>query len=231
VVDIEQLPDDTKKLKAMLVEQRQAYVELQEKFETLRRMYFGTSSEKLSEEDQRQMRLFNEAEEFGEEPSENEESESISVDGHRREKPGRKPISKDLPREEIIHDVSEEEKRCSCCGELRPELDDETSEEIEIVPASVKVLRHIRKVYGPCRCKDFEASEQQPIARGATPPRMIPGSIATAGTLAYVVASKFVDALPLYRQEKIFSRLGVEDPSLDIGELGHRDGGSLRTAD
>jgi transposase len=212
VVDIEELPDDTKKLKAILVEQRQAYVELQEKFETLRRLYFGQSSEKLTEEDRRQMRLFNEAEELAEGSTEaaTEEPASLTVGEHRRKKPGRKAISKDLPREEVIHDLDSEQKRCECCGEDRPLLDEESSEEIEIIPASVKVLRHIRKVYGPCRCKGFESSEQLPILRAAMPPRMIPGSIAAAGALAYVVTSKFVDALPLYRQEKIFSRFGVE---------------------
>ena len=169
MVDIEELPDDTKKLKAILVEQRQAYVELQEKFEVLRRLYFGQSSEKLTEEDRRQMRLFNEAEELDDAEAATEEPSSLTIGEHRRKKPGRKAISKDLPREEVIHDLDPAEKRCECCGEDRPLLDEEKSEEIEIIPASVKVLRHIRKVYGPCRCKGFESSEQPPILRSAMP--------------------------------------------------------------
>lgn len=211
-IDVEQLPDDTRTLKTMLVEQRSAYQELYEKFETLRRLYFGTSSEKLTEEDHRQMRLFNEAEELDSSSGEtdSEESASLTVGEYRRKKPGRKAISRDLPREEIVHDVNEDEKKCRCCGEQRPGLKDETSEEIEIIPASVKVFRHIRKVYGPCSCKQFAGSEQPPVLRGEMAPRMIPGSIATPATLAYVITAKFVDALPLYRQEKIFSRLGVE---------------------
>jgi len=189
-------------------EQRSAYRELQEKFEVLRRLHFGQSSEKLSEEDQRQMRLFDEAEKLAE--GESSEDASVSVGEHRRKKPGRKPISKDLPREEVVHDLEDGQKYCRCCGKERPQFDDEISEELEIVPASVKVVRHIRKVYGPCTCKDFESSEQAPVLRGVMSPRMLPGSIAAAGTLAYVVTAKFVDAMPLYRQEKIFSRLGVE---------------------
>ena len=44
------------------------------------------------------------------------------------------------------------------------------------------------------------------------PKQMIPKSIATAGLLAHVLTSKFVDALPFYRQEKQFARLGIEIP-------------------
>lgn len=206
-IDVEQLPDDTKKLKAMLVEQRRAYEELQEKFELLRRVHFGQSSEKLTPEDIRQMRLFNEAEELAH--SNEEHSPTVTVGEHHRKKPGRRAISADIPREEVIHDLQPEQKRCPCCGKDRPLLDDEITEEVEIVPARAKVLRHIRKVYGPCGCSAFEASKDPPVVRAPMAARMIPGSIAAPGFLAYVLTAKFVDALPFYRQERIFSRLGV----------------------
>ena len=178
-IDLRRLPDDTKKLKAIvrrlaeerarlardhdhrdeehrraLEEQRQAYEQLQEKFRVLHRLYFGRSSERRSEEDHRQALLFNEAEDGAEELSSftDEQAASVLIPEHRRKRPGRKGISKDLPREVVVHDLSEEEKRCPCCGEQRPLIGEETTEEVDIIPAQVKVLRHVRPVYGPCDC-------------------------------------------------------------------------------
>lgn len=158
------------------------------------------------------MRLFSEAEDQanGLSFADEESGTSIVVGEHRRKKSGRKATGGDAPREEVIHDLGEEEKRCRCCGKERPLLDDEITEEVEVVPARAKVLRHIRRVYGPCECKQFKASEQPPIVRAAVAARMIPGSIAAPGFLAYVVSAKVVDALPFYRQEKTLSRFGLE---------------------
>jgi len=156
--------------------------------------------------------LFNEAEDGVEELSSftDEQATSVLIGEHRRKRPGRKGISKDLPREVVVHDVSEEEKRCPCCGEDRPLISEEASEEVDIIPAQVKVLRHLRRVYGPCNCAGFADSENPAVVRAPMAPRMIPGSIAAPGTLAHVITAKFVDALPFYRQETIFARLGID---------------------
>lgn len=229
-IDVEHLPQDTEELKAIvaqlaeqwqkreldhrraLEQQREAYEQLQEKFRILQRLHFGRSSEKLTEEDIRQGLLFNEAETGAEELQRiaPEEAAGVLVPEHRRRRPGRKGISKDLPREEIVHDLSDEQKRCPCCGKDRPLIGEDASEEVDIVPAQVKVLRHLKRVYGPCDCEQFENTGSPAVIRAAAAPRMIPSGIAAAGMLAYVVCGKFVDALPFYRQETIFARLGIE---------------------
>lgn len=225
--DVEHLPEDTEELKAIvtqlaqqlkkrevehlqtLEQQREAYEQLQEKFQILQRLHFGRSSEKLSEEDIRQGSLFNEAETGAEElqTATDQQAADVVVPEHRRRHPGRKAISKELPREVIVHDLSDEQKRCPCCGKDRPLIGEDATEEVDIVPAQVKVLRHVKRAYGPCECEQFENSGAPVVVRANGPPRMIRSGIAAAGMLAYVIIAKFVDALPFYRQEKIFSRL------------------------
>jgi len=68
----------------------------------------------------------------------------------------------------------------------------------------------VRLKYGPCACDDFLHSGEAEIKKASVPKRMIPGSIVSPGLLAYTVTSKYADALPFYRQSKIFERIGVE---------------------
>jgi len=211
-LDIGLLPDDPALLKLKLNEQVIKYQELEEKYLTLVRKFFGKRSEKLTPEDESQGRLFNEAEEgFGTVNDDDREKDTpvTTVKAHERKKRGRKPIPDDLPREEIIHDVPDEEKRCPCCGKARPLIGTEESEELDIVPAKITVLRHVKKKYGPCGCDEFFHSGKPEVITATAPERMVPGSIASAGLLAYCMTSKFADALPFYRQSKIFNRIGV----------------------
>ncbi len=226
-IDLEQLPtgiEESHRLirrlleeqaedRRLLAERERSFQELHEQYELLRRLHYSRSSEKLTPEDLRQMRLFNEAESGVEEIGilTVEQTASVPVTQHRRNRPrGRKPIAERLPREVVIHDVSEEQKRCPCCGKERPLVSEEASEEAEIIPAKIRVIRHLRRVYGPCNCAAFPDSEEPTMIRSPMPPRMIPGSIAAPGLLAYVLSAKFVDALPFYRQEAIFARIGID---------------------
>ena len=160
---------------------------------------FGASTEKVSAQ---QARLFDELDAADDLPS-NESPEPIQVDGHERKKRGRPRLSADLPRVEVIHDLTDAEKVCSEHGcELTP-IGEVTSEELEFQPATLHVLKHIRKKYA-CPCCEGH------LVTAAKPPSLIPKSIATAGLLSWIVVSKFQDALPLYRQNLIFKRLGVE---------------------
>jgi transposase len=222
-VDLAKLPEDVAELKQLvgelsadyekkLSEQQQAYRQLEERFLALSRTIFGRSSEKLSEEDHRQQRLFNEAEDGADEQSaeDGEEPPAVEVAAHSRKKRGRKKASEDLPCVDDRYDVSEEEKRCPCCGKQRPVIGEDISREKEIVPAKVFIRRRIRPVYGACSCKEFEESGVPAVLRAPMPERLLPGSDAGVSLLAYIIAAKFVDSLPFYRQERIFARLGLE---------------------
>ncbi len=150
--------------------------------------------------------LFNEAESLidNEQLDDKPEMETVTYTRKR----GRKPINPDLPREVIEYDLSEGEKTCPCCqGELH-RIGVETSEQLDIIPKQVKVLRHERKKYACRRCENH--GEGSKIITATMPRHPLPGSIATAGTLATVAVSKYADGLPLYRIEKELARVGVD---------------------
>jgi len=111
---------------------------------------------------------------------------------------------------DVEHDLSEEEKICGC-GEEMDRIGQEISEQLDIIPATVQVIRHIRYKYACKKCEGLD-SEGPTVKIAPKPEQMIPKSIASSGLLAHVLVSKFEDALPFYRQEKMFRRLGVEVP-------------------
>lgn len=130
--------------------------------------------------------------------------EEIQVASYQRKAPGRKPLPSDLPRVQRIYDLEEAEKTCACGCSLTY-ITDEKSEQLEVIPAKIYVIEHIKKKYA---CKHCEATIR--TAKMPTPP--IPRSIAASGLLSHVLISKFQDGLPLYRQEKILKRIGVDLP-------------------
>jgi transposase len=190
-------------IKQALIEQQSASIEqrdqrirqLEELIRSFKQQRFGASSEKLSPD---QLGLFNEAEEQFEEAALTE----TEVKPHTRRSRGRPALPDDLPREEIIYDLDEADKICPRDGAALKLIGEETSEQLEIIPATVKVIRHIRLKYA-CPCCD------QHVATAAKPKQPLGKSIAGPGLLAYIATSKYQDALPLYRQNKIFERLGV----------------------
>ena len=217
-LDVAKLPEHREELTEIIAtlqremnEQQLKYRLLEEKFLTLQRKFFARSSEKLTEYEQKQTWLFNEIEDGCDEQSEEGSCDEFAeVPAHRRKKPGRKPLSANLPRRKVVHDLTSAEAECDCCGELRPVIGEDKSEELDIIPAHIEVIQHLRKKYGPCTCADSRDSGQVAVLTAPMPPRMIPGSIASAGLLAYLLTSKFCDGLPFYRLEKIFKRIEVD---------------------
>lgn len=126
----------------------------------------------------------------------------------KRHKHGRRPLPESLPRVEIEHDLTDPEKPCPCCGELRERIGQEVSEQLEYIPASLQVLRHIRHKYACPKCEHDGYNPQ--ITTATKPPQPIEKGLPGPGLLAYVVTSKLTDHLPLYRLENIFARQGVE---------------------
>jgi len=135
-------------------------------------------------------------------------NDKIAVAAHARNKCGRKALPKDLPRVDIIHDLSEAEKQCACGAQLT-HFGEEVCEKLDYLPARLRVERHIRYKYA---CKSCEGVEDDgpSVKIAPAPVQLIPKSNATAGLLAHIAVSKFADGLPLYRQQKIFGRLGIE---------------------
>jgi transposase len=186
---------------------------LEDELRLLRHKIFGRRSERFSVEERQQSSLFDEAEVAIEENPRKLAEPTIEVSAHRRRTPGRKPLPADLPREEVVHDIPEEEKTCSC-GQPLVRIGAETSEQVEIIPQQIKVIRHIRPKYACKKCEGTQSEQAVKIA--PVPPQIIPKSIATPGLLAYILVSKFCDAIPFYRQEKLFRRIGIELSRVDF---------------
>jgi transposase len=119
-------------------------------------------------------------------------------------KPGRKALAGHLPRIPIVYELPESERTCAC-GSTLIEIGAETSEQLDYQPAKVQVLQHVRKKYACPGC-------DQCLKTAPLPAQILPKTNAAPGLLAHIVTSKYVDALPLYRQEAIFERHGVQLP-------------------
>ncbi len=177
---------------------------LQEKLTAHLRKLFAAKSEARGS-DQRDL-FFNEAEALAptaDTPAAQEEEgeASVEVAGHQRSKRGRKPLDAALPREIVRHELPEAERRCPHDGSPLVEIGVETSEQLDIVPQQVRVIQHQRVKYA-CPCCD------QGIKVTPAPARIIPKGLLTPSALAWVVTSKYQDALPLYRQAALLARFG-----------------------
>jgi len=206
-IALNQLPDDIDALKSLVADQAVRNEQLQSKVTLLQEQLnlalakrYAASSEKISPD---QVCLFDEAE-AAVEPAPDADDDVIVVPAHTRKKRGRKPLPDKLPRIEVIHEIPESGRRCDHDGRLLTEIDEVISEQLDIIPAKIQVIRHIRKKYA-CSCG-------QCIKTAPLPAQPIPKSMASPGLLAHIAVSKYQDALPLYRQETILQRIGVELP-------------------
>ena len=201
--------DEVKKIALTLFEENRLYKSenklLHEQIRMLQDRIFGRKADKVQRDDG-QLSLFD----MPEPPSSIEDAEEIEISSHSRKKKGRRPLPDHLPRIEVIHDLPEEEKKCAC-GHEKTKMGEEVSEQLDYIPAKVQVIRHIRIKYACKNCEGVE-DEGPSVSIARMPEQIIPKSMATPGLLAHILTAKFADALPFYRQEKQFSRIGIELP-------------------
>lgn len=178
---------------------------LQEQLRLHRLKRFGTSSEKTNP-DQLELPLFNEVEK--EANLELPEPTVETITYRRRKKRGqRKEMLENLPVETIEYRLSDEEQVCSCCGGKLHEMSTEIRQELKYIPAEVKVVKHVRYVYS---CRHCEREEiQTPIKTAPMPKPVLSGSLASPSIMAHIMTQKYVEGLPLHRQEKQFNRMGL----------------------
>ena len=175
---------------------------LKEKLAAQLRQLFAARSEARSS-DQKDLFL-DEAEALapaGTPVAEEAEPDGIEVSGHVRKKRGRKLLDPNLPRDIVRHELPEAERLCAHDGAVLVEIGVEISEQLDIIPQQVRVIQHHRVKYA-CPCCD-ESIKVTPAAA-----RVIPKGLLTESALAWVVTSKYMDALPLYRQAALLSRFG-----------------------
>ena len=182
---------------------------LKERLNKFMRKIFAAKSE-VSGQNQKDM-FFNEAEALGgqAQPAAQEEDgkdEGIDVPAHKRAKRGRKPLDPALPRSVVRHELPESERVCPHDGATLKEIGVEASEQLDIIPQQVRVIRHERVKYA-CPCCDGS------LRLASKPPQIIPKGLFSEGLLAWVITSKYCDGLPLYRQAALLGRFGGSDLS------------------
>ncbi|HEX5737549.1 MAG TPA: IS66 family transposase zinc-finger binding domain-containing protein, partial [Hydrogenophaga sp.] len=157
------LPDDPVLLKQMLLLAHGKVAQLQEQVALLRHKLFSPKSERSPEDaDSPQLEIFNEAESLTEAAPEapaEEVEEEVVAPTKRRGK--RKPLPAELPRVEVVHELPEHELTCEC-GCRKQVIGIETSEQLEIIPMQVRVIRHIRKTYACKACETAPTTANKP---------------------------------------------------------------------
>jgi transposase len=198
------LPDDAPTLKRMVGElldtlrdQRRENEQLRSRLDQLLRRIYGPRSERINPD---QPLLFDAG------PGEGAPTAvppiEPAVQPQRNGRHGRRKLPTDLPRERVEYDLTEAEKPCPDCGEVRVRFGEDRSERLDYRPASLFVVEHVRTKYVCRRCAGR-------IVTASAPAEAVPRCIAGPGLLAHVIVSKYADHLPLHRLEGILARHGV----------------------
>lgn len=217
------LPDDPTELKALLqqqqrtIEQQQAALDheqrrarnqqnhielLEERLRRLLTQRFGRRAERFPD----QFQLFNEAELLAQATpvdDDEDDGDTVTIPAHKRRKKARQALPPELPRVDVVYDLDPEDTHCTC-GEPLQRIGEQVLEQLAVIPQQHYVIRHVRPTYA-CSCK-------QCIRTASMPVQPLPGSRASGALLANVMVSKYLDGLPLYRQEKIAARSGLDLP-------------------
>ena len=224
---VKELRATIESLQATIDEQRKALAEskererlAQEEIETMKKRLFGRTSEKHMVQSEGQLSFFNEIEleadkqteeEF---PCETEPEIAGKEKKKRKSRTLRKEMFKGLKVEEEIIDLTEDEKICSECGSPMEVIGQRVIREtLKFVPARLTVVRMVAKVYGCPKCKEEKAH----IVSAGAPEALIAHSYASETVIAHSMYQKFVNAVPLFRQEKDWEQMGA---LLSRGTLG-----------
>jgi len=210
-IDRKSLPKDPEILQQMLIDLTTQLDKTQRLLRQLLEAKHSTKSEQLSPD---QLQLFLDELNRGKASSKDDDklpppdASSGQAEGEENSRPrGRQPLPPHLKRQRIEHDLSAEEKHCVGCQQDLHLIGEETSERYEYVPAQFIVIEDVCKKYA-CACT---------IKTATKPPQPIAKSSAGASLLAQVIVGKIADHVPLHRQGKIFSRLGVDIPDQTMG--------------
>jgi transposase len=184
--------------------------------EKLRALIFGRRSERYPFDDHPQLPFVDEPPEPPAPPNvddtPDEESDHVEHKTKKTQRSrGAKRLPQDLPRERVLLELAPGDRKCACCGLEMVAVSEEKTEILDYDPARFRIVEIVRPKYV---CKDHEESG---VCVAPMPARPIPKGMASSGLIAHVIAAKYDDHLPLYRQSRIFRSSGVE---LDENTLG-----------
>ena len=177
----------------------------QEQHRLSQHIRFGSSSERTHPD--QLILLFNEVEQTAKPLIPEPELETLTLT--RSKKSGKRKQQLDsLPVETVRYTLEETDKICNCCSGPLHLMSTEVRKELKVIPAQVKVVEHIRDVFG-CRKCEREGTDT-PIVTAPMPVPAFPYSLASPSAVAHIMSQKYSEGMPLYRQEKQWARFGIE---------------------
>jgi transposase len=206
------IPDETicvprveyEALKTQNAELTQQVKWLMEQMHLARQKRFGASSEKSKYD---QYNLFNEAEATADQRIKEPELTEVQQHYRRKAKESQDRLPADLPIEVVEHFLPEDEQACPECGSPLHIMGKKVRRELKLIPATAVIVEHIDYVYA---CRDCETNAcGVPIIKAPMDQPVIKGSFASPEAVAHIMTQKFVNGMPLYRQEQEFDRMGI----------------------
>jgi transposase len=216
------LPDDVEELKRLVLGRDETIAKLLAEIARLKRWRFGRSAERM---DQALLQLQLALDDLQRLPEAAPHDQAVLPLEESTHTPARQPLRRlrrvsralpaHLPRETIVHAPAS----CTCpdCGAAMRKLGEDISEQLDFIPGIFKVLRHVRPKLSCAHCSR--------VVQLPAPSRPLERALPGAGLLAQVIVAKYADHCPLYRQEGIYRRAGVE---LDRATLMQWVGGTSR---
>ena len=173
----------------------------------LRKEKFGSSSEKTPKQIDGQISLFNEVEIEADDTAKEPVAKEVHGYTRRDPKTRREELIKDLPVREVLCESAPEDLECPRCNtELKPIGKEVVREELEYIPAKLQIVRYVRMSYECPKCKH---TDHPYIQKALTPTSLMNHSLASPSSVANVMYQKYVNAIPLYRQEKDWENMGI----------------------
>src|SRR5258707_36269 len=226
--DLPNLPEDSASLKAMLCsllaerdrEKQRAddlhiqNLRLQLELARYKKWYYGPRADRLNSTSELAQVLLDFGQELEQRPIHPEDVPAASEPAYElrrvKRRKGRRSLAnfENLPVTTQVYELSAEERTCPGCGVVRQESGAEESWQIEYIPGHFERLHHVRKKYACVKCERTGEAPQMTVT--AWPESPLDKGMAGRGLLAYIVACKFADYLPLYRLEAFFARQGFE---------------------
>lgn len=208
---ISSLEKQTDELTKAVKSQQLRIEQLMDLLKKSQKAMYGQSSEKrcyVLDEDNGQISLFNEAEVEANNKAEEPSVQTIVSSHTRKPKRTREELAESVPVVEVVFDIDEDKRTCDICNSnLRYLGKEHVRDELEIIPAQVRVLRHVRFNY-VCTVCEKETGDAN-IVKASVPAPVMKRSLASPSTVAYVMYQKYANGMPLYRQEKDWANQGV----------------------
>jgi transposase len=207
----EEAEEEVAELKRLKEELEAKIAWYEEQYRLAKQQQFGRSSEKTEKikevAEAEVLGFFNEAENEVNHKLPEPEIETITYKRRKRVGKREEDLS-DLEVETIEYTLPESDRICPECGGDMHTMSKEIRKELKIIPAQVKVVEHVRYIY-TCRACEKTSDGNVPIIKAEAPEAVIKGSLASPSIVGHIISQKYVNAVPLYRQEQGLMRDGI----------------------